>query len=83
MKKRWQRRHISEAIVKGFMRFSFGLVAGSLALILWTIISRGLPALSWGILPPKAPVSTEPTIKKRNIQLSNSLRSLHQKSRGL
>ncbi len=50
MKKRWQRRHISEAIVKGFMRFSFGLVAGSLALILWTIISRGLPALSWEMI---------------------------------
>lgn len=47
MKKRWHRRHITEAIVKGCMRFSFALVASSLALILWTIISRGLPSLSW------------------------------------
>jgi phosphate transport system permease protein len=47
MKKYWHRRHITEAIVKFFMMFSFGLVAGSLALILWTIISRGLPSLSW------------------------------------
>jgi phosphate transport system permease protein len=50
MKKRWHRRHITEAIVKGFMRLSFGLVAGSLALILWTIISRGLPSLSWEMI---------------------------------
>lgn len=50
MKKRWHRRHITEAIVKGFMRLSFGLVAGSLALILWTIISRGIPSLSWEMI---------------------------------
>ncbi len=55
MKKRWHRRHITEAIVKGFMRLSFGLVAGSLALIVWTILSRGLPSLTWEIIsqPPK------------------------------
>jgi phosphate transport system permease protein len=50
VKKRWQRRHITEAIVKAAMRVSFGLVAGSLALILWTIISRGLPSLSWEMI---------------------------------
>jgi len=55
MKKRWNRRHITEAIVKGCMRISFGLVAGSLALILWTIISQGFPSLSWEMIsqPPK------------------------------
>ena len=56
MKKRWHKRHITEAIVKFFMKISFGIVAGSLALILWTIISRGLPALSWEMIsqPPQS-----------------------------
>ena len=47
MKFRWQRQHINEAIAKGFMFFSFGLVAASLALILWTVLSKGMPALTW------------------------------------
>lgn len=50
MKKRWRRRHLIEAIVKSAMLVSFGLVAGSLALILWTILSRGLPSLSWEMI---------------------------------
>jgi len=50
MKKRWQRRHITEAIVKGFMIFSFALVAGCLGLILWTILRRGVPAMSWDMI---------------------------------
>jgi len=50
MKKRWARRHIFEGIFKFLMLLSFALVAGSLALILWTIISKGLPALSWAML---------------------------------
>ena len=50
MKKRWVKRHITEAIFKVLMLISFGLVAGSLALILWTIVSRGLPAISWAML---------------------------------
>ena len=50
MKKRWARRHVVEAIFKFLMLISFVLVAGSLALILWTIISKGLPALSWEML---------------------------------
>lgn len=56
MKKRWHRRHITEAIVKFFMISSFVLVASSLALILWTIISRGLPAMSWEMIsqPPQS-----------------------------
>ena len=50
MKKRWVKRHITEAIFKVLMLISFGLVAGSLALILWTIVSRGLPAITWAML---------------------------------
>lgn len=47
MKFRWQRRHVGEYIAKIFMYLSFVLISGSLALILWTIISKGLPALTW------------------------------------
>ena len=50
MKKRWARQHIYEAIFKVLMIISFCLVAGSLALILWTILSKGLPSLSWAML---------------------------------
>ncbi len=50
MKNRWAGRHVAETIFKGLMLFSFGLVAGSLALILWTVISKGLPSLSWSML---------------------------------
>jgi len=50
MKKRWARRHIVEAIFKVLMLISFALVAGSLALILWTIISKGLPAMNWAMI---------------------------------
>lgn len=50
MKKRWQRRHITEAIAKGFMLFSFAVVVGSLGLILWTVLVKGLPALTWDML---------------------------------
>jgi phosphate transport system permease protein len=50
MKKRWQRRHLIEAIVKGLMLFSFAMVAGSLGLILWTILRRGVPAMSWEMI---------------------------------
>jgi phosphate transport system permease protein len=50
MKKRWQRRHVVEAIVKGLMLISFAVVAGSLGLILWIVVSRGLPALTWDMI---------------------------------
>jgi phosphate transport system permease protein len=50
MRKRWARRHIVEAVFKLLMWISFVLVAGSLTLILWTIVSKGLPALSWAML---------------------------------
>jgi phosphate transport system permease protein len=50
IKRRWARRHLTEAIVKGLMVASFILVAGSLGLILWTVIVRGLPALTWDMI---------------------------------
>jgi len=49
-KKRWQRRHLVEAFMKGMMRISLLIVAGSLGLILWTVVSRGLPALNWDMV---------------------------------
>ncbi|NJC97864.1 MAG: phosphate ABC transporter, permease protein PstA [Anaerolineales bacterium] len=45
-KKRWERRHLVELFMKAIMLVSLFLVAGALGLILWTIISRGLPALN-------------------------------------
>ncbi len=53
MKKRWARRHIVEAFFKILMLISFVLVVGSLTLILWTIVSKGLPALSWAMVTQK------------------------------
>jgi phosphate transport system permease protein len=50
MKKRWQRRHIVEAFVKGLMIVSFLVVAGGLGAILWTILVNGLPALTWAMV---------------------------------
>ena len=50
MKKRWRRRHLVEAIIKALMLLSFLIVAGSLGLILWTVLSRGLPALTWDMV---------------------------------
>ncbi len=50
MKKRWQRRHIVEAFVKGLMLVSFLVVAACLGAILWTILVQGLPALTWAMV---------------------------------
>jgi phosphate transport system permease protein len=50
MKKRWIRRHVVETIFKVLMLISLGLVSGSLAFILWIIISKGLPSLSWSMI---------------------------------
>ncbi len=47
---RLKKRHIVEGVAKAFMLFSFALVAGSLALILYTVIVRGLPALNLAML---------------------------------
>lgn len=50
MKKRWQRRRLMEAFVKGLMLVSLIIVTGCLGLILWAVISKGLPALNWDML---------------------------------
>lgn len=39
-----------EAFMKALMYISFVIVAGALGLILWTIISRGLPSLTWDMV---------------------------------
>jgi phosphate transport system permease protein len=50
MKFRWQRRHVGEWIAKCIMYISFACVAGSLALILWSVLAKGLPALTWSMV---------------------------------
>lgn len=50
MKKRLHRRHLAELIAKIFMIASFLSVAVVLALILWTVIEKGLPALTWQMI---------------------------------
>jgi phosphate transport system permease protein len=50
IKKRWQRQHVIESIVKRLMMISVIIVAGSLGLILWTVIFNGLPALTWDMI---------------------------------
>jgi len=50
MKKRWHRRRIVEVFVKGLMFVSFVIVAACLGLILWTVVSKGLPALTWSMV---------------------------------
>jgi len=50
IKKRWARHRIVEGFVRGLMMASFAVVAGSLGLILWTIIARGLPSLTWEMI---------------------------------
>jgi phosphate transport system permease protein len=50
MKRHWHRRHIEEAIFKLLMWLSFAVVIGSLGLILWTVVVKGLPSLTWAML---------------------------------
>ena len=50
IRNRWERRHIAESIVKFLMMGSFAVVAAALGLILWTIVARGLPSLSWEMI---------------------------------
>jgi phosphate transport system permease protein len=51
MKKRhFERRHLVELFMKTLMSISLVIVAGSLGLILWTIISRGIPSLTWDMV---------------------------------
>jgi phosphate transport system permease protein len=49
-KRRYSKRHIEEGIFKALMLFSFLLVAGSLGIILVTVIVKGLPALNLDML---------------------------------
>lgn len=49
-KKHLERRHIVEFLVKTAMRIALVIVASALGLILWTIITRGLPSLSWSMV---------------------------------
>jgi len=49
-KRRFMKRHIEEAVFKVLMIFSFLLVAGSLGIILITVIVKGLPALNLAML---------------------------------
>jgi len=44
---RFKKRHVAESIARFFMLLSFLVVAASLLSILYTILVRGLPALSW------------------------------------
>ena len=50
MKKRWQRQHLQEAVALGFIYVSVALVATCLGLILWTVLAKGLPALTWAMV---------------------------------
>jgi phosphate transport system permease protein len=50
IRRRWSRRHITEAIMKTLMMGSFVVVAASLGVILWTILVRGLPSLTWSMV---------------------------------
>lgn len=49
-KKNFERRHLVEFLMKTIMRIALVIVAGALGLILWTIITRGLPSLSWSMV---------------------------------
>ncbi len=49
-KKHFERRHLVEGFVKFLMYVAFVIVAGALGLILWTVISRGLPSLTWSMV---------------------------------
>jgi phosphate transport system permease protein len=50
IRRRLSRPHFIESLAKAAMLASVALVAGSLALILWTVLVRGLPALSWEMI---------------------------------
>jgi phosphate transport system permease protein len=45
-----KRRTLGEWVMKRLMQGALLLVMGTLGLILWTIVSRGLPALTWEML---------------------------------
>jgi phosphate transport system permease protein len=49
-KRRWQKRHLTEAFMKTIMQVSLVIVTGSLGLILLTVLIRGFPALTWDMV---------------------------------
>jgi phosphate transport system permease protein len=49
-KKRWARQHLVESMIKILMLSAFVIVAAALGLILWTILARGLPSLTWSMI---------------------------------
>jgi phosphate transport system permease protein len=49
-RKRLERRHVVETIMKTLMQASLIFAAGALGLILWTVVSRGLPSLTWDMV---------------------------------
>jgi phosphate transport system permease protein len=50
MNRIFTRRHLEEIVFRILMGISFLLIAGSLGAILWTIIIKGLPALTWSMV---------------------------------
>src|SRR5512142_517010 len=50
IKNRWARRHLAEAVVKAMMIAAFVVVTAALGMILWTIVARGLPSLTWSMV---------------------------------
>jgi phosphate transport system permease protein len=49
-KKHFESRHLIELLMTTLMRIALVIVAVALGLILWTIISRGLPSLTWSMV---------------------------------
>ena len=49
-KRHFVRRHLVEAFMKITMQACLILAASALGLILWTIVSRGLPSLTWDMV---------------------------------
>ncbi len=47
---RWKWQYLEEKIMQLLMLVSFGLIILSLLLILYTIVSKGLPSLSWAMI---------------------------------
>lgn len=50
MKKRWRRRNLIEIMAKSVMLLSCAIVISSLGFILWAVIGKGFPALSWQMI---------------------------------
>jgi phosphate transport system permease protein len=50
IKNPWQRRHLVEICMKLSMRIALVIMASALGLILWIVVVRGLPALSWDMI---------------------------------